>query len=338
MGGGIAIYIFFGLLILAVAALIVLIILSRNPEGPNVNRGQGAVSDAPRTLVAAQREAERSGKPLTEAQKANLAVAAAAEGDPHTGVENPDTQVTLAKKLRYAKLPITPAQFRMIQVGVSIPIVVGFMQFGTLPLLLVGLVLGPVFTNSWLNSRVHKRFKAFDVDYPTLLLSFTSLLKTGMNALTGLEAAANGLPKESLVRAEVNLLIERLRLGLTEEQAINAFGEDIAHPELELFVQSLLLSKRVGGTLSSTLERLARQVRKRQQFRDQAVAAVGMERNSMYAVAFIMGGLLLYLIWVQPDLILPALSHPRGRGIFHWGIFSVIMGYLWSRVVTNIKV
>ena len=156
--------------------------------------------------------------------------------------------------------------------------------------------------------------------------------------IQGLEAAAKGLDSDSLVRHEAELLVERLRLGLTEEQAISSFGEDVNHPELELFVQSLLLSRRVGGTLSTTLERLAKQVRKRQQFRSQAVSAVGMERGSIYAIAGIMTLLMIYLGFSQPDLVIPAFTDPLGSMIFQGGLFLIIVGFLWSRVVTNIKV
>ena len=57
----------------------------------------------------------------------------------------------------------------------------------------------------------------------------------------------------------------------------------------------LILAKfaEVAGATRFFLERLAKQVRKRQQFRDQAVSAVGMERNSIYAIAFIMTGLFI---------------------------------------------
>ena len=99
-----------------------------------------------------------------------------------------------------------------------------------------------------------------------------------MNSLTALQAASEGLDPESLVRQEVELMLERLRMGVPEDQSIGSFGEDIFHEEIELFVQALLLSRRVGGNLSDTLERLAKQVRKRQYFRESASAAFGQQR------------------------------------------------------------
>jgi len=191
----------------------------------------------------------------------------------------------------------------------------------------------------WIVNRLmNRRVDAFDKDYPVMLMSYVSLLKTGMNTITGLEAASKGLDEDSLVRDEVGLLIERLRLGLSEDVAINSFADDIAHPELELFVQSLLLSRKVGGHLSSTLERLAKQVRKRQQFRKEAVAAVGMERGSILMVGLIMMGLVGFLSLKSPELMIGAVTNPTALMVVGWSVVVIVFGFLWSRAVTNIKI
>jgi Flp pilus assembly protein TadB len=299
-----------------------------------------AIASNLRALVAAQRNQEKLGQEHSkrDIMRDNLALAAAAETQVSRKKLASSTTVTLEKELRYAQWPITPIQFRIIQVFVTILVFLPCYLHLASSLWILAIFLTPIMVKGVLTKYVNKRFIAFDSDYPVLLMSYVSLLKTGMSTLTGLEAAAHGMEEGSLVRAEVELLIERLRLGLTEDQAIGAFGEDIPHPELELFVQSLLLSRKVGGTLSNTLERLSKQVRKRQQFRQQAVAAVSMERGSVYAVAAIMSVLLGYLIYASPDLILPALSNPLGSKIFQGGIATIISGFYLSRIVSNIKV
>jgi tight adherence protein B len=307
-------------------------------SGPAVTRQQTVNSNL-RTLVASQRNTGRPGDPVSRTPKSNLALAAAAETDlTKKKSSNSNGRMTLEKKLRYARWPITPIQFRAIQGFVTLFLFLPVYLHATIFIQAMVLILTPMIVMSVLDYAINRRFEAFDKDYPVLLLSYVSLLKTGMNAIQGMEAAAKGLEPDSLVRAEVELLIERLRLGLTEEQAISAFGEDVAHPELELFVQSLILSRRVGGTLSQTLERLAKQVRKRQQFRKQAVAVVGMERSSLYMIAVIMGLLLGYLVISSPQLVLPAFSHPLGNKIFQCGIMLIVFGFYWSRKVTNIKI
>ena len=324
------------LLVVLMGAVGVLVVYLTMSGGGGGGKQQVAVSDSLRSLVASQRQQQKeTGK--ASARK-NLALAAAAE-DEGRKKRVSSSRLTLEKRLRYGRWVITPIQFRAIQVVLAIMGLLICRTSGlTLALQLLGFALPPSLFNAVLERSIAKRFKAFDADYPVMLLQYVSLLKTGMGVIQGLESAAKGLDVDSLVRHESELMIERLRLGLTEEQAISAFGEDVNHPELELFVQSLLLSRRVGGTLSTTLERLAKQVRKRQQFRQQAVSAVGMERGSIYAIAAIMTLLMVYMGFSQPDLVVPAFTDPLGSTIFQGGLFLIIEGFLWSRVVTNIKV
>ncbi len=325
-------------LAIIVLGLIIVLLASGGGDYKTVNRNT-AVSQNLRALVAAQRERNANlGEEADNSDAAKLAMAAAAETHLSKKKTSTGSKMTLEKKLKYAKLPITAVQVRIIQVIITMAVFIPAYKFLTIYLQALILILVPPLVISVVDFFKNRRFAAFDADYPVLLMSYVSLLKTGMNAIGGLEAAAKGLDEGSLVRSEVELLIERLRLGLTEEQAIGAFGEDIAHPELELFVQGLILSRRVGGQLSQTLERLAKQVRKRQQFRKQAVAAVGMEISSIYVIAVIMTLLLCYLAYSSPELIMGAFEHETGRKIFQAGVAIILGGFWWSKQVTKIKI
>ncbi|NDC38767.1 MAG: hypothetical protein EBZ48_12065, partial [Proteobacteria bacterium] len=155
------------------------------------------------------------------------------------------SKITLEKRLKYAQWSIPPTVYYFCAAGVSLFLfTICFLKFN---IVFQGLSLlaGPVFMGWLLNLRVHARFKEFDADYPQFLLSVVSLLKTGMNVMSALESSAKGLEEYSLTRSEVELMIERLRYGVSEDKSIGAFGEDIYHPEIELFVQALLLSRRV---------------------------------------------------------------------------------------------
>ena len=327
----------------AVIALVgVLIVFSGESSGGGGGR-QRRVNENLRNLVAAQREQQRidkaEGRETMRTGSSKLVFAAAEATELKKKTAEANSRMTLPRRLRFAQWPITPMQFRAIQAFFTIMVFIPvYLHAYSVMLKVMSLVLTWFMVDSYLTGAMNKRFEAFDKDYPVVLLQYVSLLKTGMTAIAGLEAAGKGLDQGSLVKAEIELLIERLRLGLTEEQAIGSFGEDVHHPELELFVQSLLLHRRVGGGLSSTLERLAKQVRKRQQFRKQAHAAVGMERSSIYVIALIMGLLLIYLCWQSPELVLPALSHPTGRQIFEAGLALIAFGFFWSKKVTNIKI
>lgn len=294
-----------------------------------------------RNLVSAQRLKQNSFVKEDSSQEEdglNLAIAAAAEAGFNRSKSDASAKLTIAKKLFYADWSIKDWQFKLIMALITLTVCIPVKMVG-MPIL-TGLVclMTPLLCISVLDRSMNKRFERFDADYPVLLLSYVSLLKTGMSTISGLESAAKGLDPDSSVRIEVEVLVERLRLGLSEEQAINAFGETINHPELTLFVQSLLLSRRVGGTLSSTLERLARQVRKRQQFRKKAKSSVAMEAGSIVMISIVMTLLLVFLAISSPGLVMPALSHPFGQKVFQAGISLVAIGFFWSKKITNIKI
>lgn len=249
-----------------------------------------------------------------------------------------DSKLTIEKKLRYAQWKMKPVTFHVLEISLAL---LSFLTIGLLfsPFVqFLTLTFGPLFMRWLLNSAVEKRFKLFDQDYAPFLMSLVGLLKTGMTPLTAIEAASSALEQGSLIKLECELMMERLRFGVPEDNSIGSFAEDVFHPEIELFVQALLLSKRVGGTLSDTLDRLARQVRKRQYFRKQAVAAVGMQRGSIWFILGIMVTLMLYLYVIYPECIVGAIKNPVGWAVYQFGFVVIGLGIFWVRQVTKIKV
>lgn len=248
--------------------------------------------------------------------------------------------LSLKKKLYYAKWPISPTQFRLIQCAVIFLFGLCATLIPPKPMIF-GMVINASFvgwalTGMFLTRAVDKRSNTFDEDYPVMLLSLVSLLKTGMSPVTALDNVSKGMDGDSLVRQELEILVERLKLGLTEEQALVAFAEDIFHPEVELFIQVLALNMRVGGKLSLAIERLAKQVRKRQEFKRRAVAAVAMERGSIWAILLIMIGLFVTIWFLEPLIIAGLFETGVGQLAFPWCIFLIIMGIAWSRKVTKV--
>lgn len=242
----------------------------------------------------------------------------------------------LQRKILYAGWRISPLAYNTIKYGLALLLFIPAYLYTSVFVQILVLFLTPRLVDVLLDRAIKVRLEEFDKDYPVLLLQLVSFLRSGMIAMTAFREAAKSLDNSSLVKREVGILNERLKLGLSEEQAINAFGEDIAHPEIELFVQSFLLHSRVGGNLSSTLERLAIQVRKRQQFRSEAHSAIASERISIYAIAAIMIALLIYIHVSSPVLISACFNNPTGQLIFQGGVCLIVLGFYWSSRITNI--
>jgi tight adherence protein B len=247
------------------------------------------------------------------------------------------SSLSLEKQLRYAQWTLQPSVFYILMALISLMslLVVSF-KFNII-IKILALSVGPLVMYSLLNGAMMARFRKFDADYPSFLLSFVGLLKTGMNPIQALKAASEGLEPGSLVKYEIDLMLERLRIGIPEDQSIGAFAEDIYHEEIELFVQALLLSRKVGGNLSETIDRLAKQVRKRQYFRSSAHHAVGMQRGSIWLILAVLGVILIFIYLKAPDLITDSLNHELGWQVWQAGLLAIIIGVIWIRVVTKIR-
>jgi tight adherence protein B len=250
----------------------------------------------------------------------------------HTG------KLTLAKRLRFAQWRISPLTYRILSACLSGLFVSLTVTRFNVAIQAVAIIAGPILMHLVLERSIERRSRAFDADYPQFLMSMVGLLKTGMTSSGALETAAHGLAAGSLVRHEALLALERIRVGVLEDKSIGAFGENIHHPEIELFVQALLLSNRIGGNLSESLERLSKQVRKRQYFKTSAVSAVALQRSSIVVIVFILILLEGYIGIMFPALIFDSLATRIGWHIWQVSIAAIVIAFLWVRRVTKLKV
>ncbi len=247
-------------------------------------------------------------------------------------------KLTLAKRLRYARWQISPTTWIFASLCLSgILLSIAASQFNV-AIQVLSVLAGPCIMNMALEISMDRRSAAFDADYSQFLMSMVGLLRTGMTATGALETAARGLKPASLVRQEVLLLLERIRVGVPEDSSIGAFGDDIYHPELELFVQALLLSNRIGGNLSDSLERLSKQVRKRQYFKTSAISAVALQRGSLAIIIVILFLLQSYMALVSPKLIVDSLKTEAGRHIWQVSAATIVLSIAWIRRITRLRV
>jgi tight adherence protein B len=246
---------------------------------------------------------------------------------------------TLEMKLRYAHLAwMPPYVVSLLQILISLVAFAIAYVYLRLPLQVLSAFTGPIVVNAWIHRRIRKRVQRFDTDFAQFLLSVVGMLKTGLNPIQALEAAADSLEEDSLVRQEVELMLERVRMGVPEDRSIGSFGEDIDQPEIELFVQALLLSRRVGGTLSDTLDRLAKQIRKRQTFKLEANSAVSMQRGSIYAIIVVIMFVQFYMYFIAPDMVIGAWTHPKLAGFAQGSIVITFLAIAIVNKLTKLKI
>ena len=245
-------------------------------------------------------------------------------------LKNERRKVTLEDRLLYAQLKGVPTYLVGVsQILTSLILFMIARRFLEEPLQVLALLLGPMIVNTVIDRRIRRRVARFDADFPQFLLAVVGMLKTGLNPVQALEAAVQNLEEDSLVKSEVELMLERFRVGVPEDRSIGSFGEDIAQPEIELFVQALILSRRVGGNLSETLDRLAKQVRKRHTFKMSANTAVAQQRGAIWVIVMIMVAVELFMLKSAPAMVIGAWTHPKLVDWSQGAVVLIFAGIKW---------
>jgi len=172
------------------------------------------------------------------------------------------------------------------------------------------------------------RTQLFERDYPALLLSLSSSVRTGLDPLIALKQASDLFAANSLVRSEIKMMALRLDEGAAEDEAVRTFAQHIAHPDISLFRTALLLSRQEGSSLAACLHRLARVTRARQSFRRRVRAALAMQKLSAIGIACCAVGVTLFQGITNPKSFVLAFHDPLGSKVLMVGISLMLLGLI----------
>jgi tight adherence protein B len=137
---------------------------------------------------------------------------------------------------------------------------------------------------------------------------------------------------------ELNLVLSKIRLGMTVEDALIEFGERIPRPDVQMLVTSINILKETGGNLGETFETIVTVVRERQKVEKkiQAMTAQGLMQGMIVsAVPFV---LLLVFAVSDPTYIEPLFTKSLGWIALGVILTLQIIGGIMIKNVVTIKV
>lgn len=178
---------------------------------------------------------------------------------------------------------------------------------------------------SVLERRADLRALKFASDFPSILLATASSLSAGHTVLVAIERSTRLLPSESMVRAEIFVMLDALRTGSTKEIAISEFAKDIRLPELTLFRSAFLLSLESGGKLSPTLERLSQVLKDRSILISSARTATAVMRMTSN-ILVLFAPLIVGMVAIRtPNFLTTITTHPVASQIASIGVLLIAL-------------
>ena len=189
----------------------------------------------------------------------------------------------------------------------------------------------------WIERRVKKRAAEFALEYPTVLLATASSIKAGMSTYAALERSVRLLPKDSLVRLEVEELMAKLSRGVAKDQALASFGDGIRQADLSLFRTAFSLVLEHGGKFSPTLERLSQVGRDRAILIHSAQVSTATMRFTAHILLLVAPLILLMVSARTEDFWDLFLNHPTANLLASIGITVILASYAILLRMSNFK-
>ena len=177
-----------------------------------------------------------------------------------------------------------------------------FFQSGSVMLgIFVGLAVGFGLPHMVIGFLIGKRIGKFTSNFPDAIELLVRGLRSGLPVTETLSVVAKEIPGP--VGEEFKEVTERIKIGRTMEDALQASAKKLNTPEFNFFCITLAIQRETGGNLAETLANLSDVLRKRAQMKLKIKAMSSESKASAYIVGslpFIVFGLIYY---INPDYI-----------------------------------
>ncbi|WP_221569139.1 type II secretion system F family protein [Alkalihalobacillus sp. TS-13] len=172
--------------------------------------------------------------------------------------DNSELARDLKKKLIQANIPLQPSEYMGLYILVIA--VLWFFSYFILGLILfMGFLLSYLIawlaSKLYLSSRQNKRNESFNKQLPEICRMMSNAVKAGQTIPQGIEMVGNEIKAPS--GPEFKKMDQQLRLGDGLDEVMNRFRERVSSNEINIFVSTILIQRRVGGNLAEVLDLMA---------------------------------------------------------------------------------
>ena len=249
-----------------------------------------------------------------------------------------DVDTMLGKQLDGAGVPMKPAEWALIHVGLTLGLgLLGLILSGfeILPAAL-GLIVGFVAPYLYLSYRRDKRCKEFDAALPDTLQLLAGSLAAGYSLPQAVDTVSR--EAQGVMATELNRAIVEARLGVPLEEALDDIAGRMASKDFSWVVMAIRINRDVGGNLAEVLTSVAATMRERERLRRQVKALSAEGRLSAWILGALPVLFAVYLVLVRPEYVGKLFTTPVGLAMVVVGIGLLLVGAVWLRKVVTVEV
>jgi len=249
-----------------------------------------------------------------------------------------------AKNLAQADIKMKPAELIMATVGAVI--IVAFLGYflgsKSLPLALLGGVLGYFLPNMYIKSQKNRRLVKFNNELGDMLSLMVNGLKAGFSTLQAMEAVAKEMPPP--ICDEFRRVIQEVTLGVSTEQALDNLVRRVPSEDLDLVVTAMKVQREVGGNLAEILDTISHTIRERVRVKGEIRTLTAQMRYSARLLALLPIGLTLAIYLINREYISVLIAQesntpfPCGYLAIVLALILIVLGYFVMDHMAQIEV
>ena len=228
-------------------------------------------------------------------------------------------------KLKMMFVEVNPKQITWLILLISYGL--GFLVFLAMwPNVVPGLIFGTLFTVvGWslpkiiVESLWNKRCLRFTNQMVDGLTIMGNGIKAGLSVTQSMERVVANM--SGPIAQEFALVLNKIQLGMSVEEALNELGERIPRQDVQMFVMAINILKETGGNLAETFETIVMTVRERQKIEKKIEALTAQGTMQAIIITLVPFVLLVVFMVIDPNYVMPLFTRPLG-----WFALAIMVG------------
>jgi tight adherence protein B len=214
----------------------------------------------------------------------------------------------------------------------SVLVVLGLALQSLVPALLICVLLAAL---PWYIVRrlAEERRRKIEDQLADSMVSFSNGVRAGLSIAQALDILAEQSPRP--VRDEFRQITSEFSLGRPLEQTLVEAKERLRSENFSLFAAALLASRRSGGKLNETVDRIARSVLEMQRLERKVQSETAQARKSAVYMAIAPAAILLVYYFVDPENTTALFTTFFGQVLLSIALVLNVIAYVWARVILS---
>ncbi len=161
-------------------------------------------------------------------------------------------------------------------------------------------------------------------------------IKAGQSLTQSMERVVENI--SGPLSQEFSLILNKIRLGMAVEEALNEFGERIPRQDVQMFVTSVNILKETGGNLAETFQTITATVRERQKVEKKIAALTAQGTMQAIIISLVPFLLLVVFLVMDPNYVMPLFTKPLGWVALALMLILQVVGLVVMKKIVTIKV